>query len=89
MFEMNKYLDSCLKCNSQKNKCFDKSIIGGLCNDCNGTEEKNKMDCYNIANFGCKNIKNIRSDIGVSPYYINVENIKSPYDSKCVFCWNI
>ena len=86
MFEMNRILKKCLTCNSQKNKCFRKSIIGGTCDDCN-----EKTNCYDIQNFGCANPKNLNDNIGVEPYFteINDNNINSPYDKKCVFCWNI
>jgi hypothetical protein len=90
MIEMNRILEKCVKCNSEKNKCFKKSIIGGVCNDCNETTDE-KINCYDVKNFGCPNPKDINYDIGVKPYYtqINDDNINSPYDKKCVFCWNI
>ena len=46
-----KILDDCLKCNSQKNKCFNKSIIGGNCDDCNNINIEDKLDCLDIKNF--------------------------------------
>lgn len=84
-------LDKCLKCNSQKNKCFKKSIIGGLCDDCSGEDEKNKIDCNNILNFGCIDPNNLNNNNGVEPYFIQIPdiNVSSPFDKKCVFCWNI
>jgi len=89
--EKEKLLNKCLQCNSQRNKCYDKSVIGGICNDCETEDIKDKIDCYNINNFGCSPTNNIISNKGVSPYYIQVpdDNINSPYDKKCVFCWNI
>ena len=91
MLNQKKLLNDCLKCNNQKNKCFNKSIIGGNCDDCNIKDGDDKLDCYNINNFGCPDPKNINYDVGVDPYYfeINDNNINSPYDKKCVFCWNI
>ena len=86
-----KLLNKCLQCNSQKNKCYDKSIIGGICNDCKTEDIKDKIDCYNINNFGCSPNNNLESNKGIPPYYIQIpdDNINTPYDKKCVFCWNI
>ena len=87
--ERKKILNNCLKCNSQKNKCFKKSIIGGICDDC--SIDTNKLNCYDINNFGCPNKNDINNNIGTEPYYfkINDNNISSLYDKKCIFCWNI
>ena len=85
-----KVLDKCLKCNATKNKCFRKSIIGGNCDDCDESIE-DKSDCYNIYNFGCVPPNNLDAVNGVKPYYIQVPdtNPSSPFNKKCVFCWNI
>ena len=85
-----KVLNNCVKCNKQRNKCFNKSIIGGNCDDCIGDEE-NKIDCYDIRNFGCNDNNNLQINKGVSPYYIQVpdNSVNSSYDMKCAFCWNI
>ena len=90
MHEMNRILQKCINCNATKNKCFKKSIIGGVCNDCD-ENETDKIDCYDVKNFGCPNPKDINYDIGVQAYYteINDDNVNSPYNKKCVFCWNI
>jgi len=89
--QLKKNLDKCLKCNNTKNKCFAKSVIGGLCNDCSIEDPKDKLSCYDIENYGCLNPNNLDTEIGVSPYYIQIpdDNINSPYNKKCVFCWNI
>lgn len=89
MNELQKNLDSCLKCNSQKNKCFNKTIIGGTCDDC--SDDTKKIDCYNIQNFGCTNPINVDYNRGIDPYFISINdnNVNSPYNKKCVFCWNI
>lgn len=89
-----KILNKCLKCNSQKNKCFNKNIIGGVCDDCSAENSEDKINCYEIGNFGCVNpnyLNNIQNNIGIDPYYIEVpdHNINSPFNKKCVFCWNI
>lgn len=83
-----RYLKNCIKCQSKSNKCFKKSIIGGVCNDC---DEEDKIDCFDINQFGCNNPKDLQSYSGVYPYYMQVpdNNLNSPYDKKCVFCWNI
>jgi hypothetical protein len=92
--QQQKMLDKCLKCNMQKNKCFNKSIIGGLCDDCNIENIEDKSNCYEIGNFGCvnpNNLNNTLTNIGIDPYYIEVpdNNPNSSFDKKCVFCWNI
>ena len=87
---MTKVLDKCIKCNGQKNKCFKKSIIGGTCDDCDESNE-DKINCYELNNFGCANPNNLNDRNGTIPYYIEIpdNNLNSPYDKKCVFCWNI
>jgi hypothetical protein len=91
MSDKKKLLNECLKCNIQKNKCYNKSIIGGNCDDCNIENIEDKLDCYDVKNFGCPNPKNLNYSVGVDPYYIQIKdnNINSPYNKKCVFCWNI
>lgn len=88
MNSMTKILEKCIKCNSEKNKCFHKSIIGGVCDDCTNEE---KVDCFNIQNFGCTNPYNMHNNNGVPPYYIQTpdDSVNSPYNKKCVFCWNL
>lgn len=89
MDTMSKVLDKCLKCNSQKNKCFNKSIIGGTCDDCDGIDINDKVDCFNLQNFGCTNPYNFDDNNGTFPYFIEVpdNNLNSPFNKKCVFCW--
>jgi hypothetical protein len=84
-------LEKCLKCNLQKNKCFNKTIINGSCDDCDGVEYNDKVNCLDISNYGCVNPKNINLHHGVKPYYIEVDtnNVESPYNKKCVFCWDL
>ena len=89
-----KLLDKCIKCNIQDNKCFNKSIIGGNCDDCNIKNIENKLNCSEIDNYGCpnpKSLNNISDNIGVEPYFIEApdNNLNSPFNKKCVFCWNI
>ena len=91
MLNQKKILNDCLKCNIQKKKCFNKSIIGGNCDDCDIENIEDKLDCYDVKNFGCPNPENINYSSGIDPYYIQINdnNINSPYNKKCVFCWNI
>jgi hypothetical protein len=90
-YEKKKILNECLKCNIQKNKCYNRSIIGGNCDDCQIDNIEDKIDCYDVHNFGCPNPKNINYNIGVEPYYfeLNDNNINSTFNKKCVFCWKI
>jgi len=90
--EKRKWLKKCNECNKIEGKCFHKSIIGGNCDDCLPNEEK--IDCYNIDNFGCttpSNINNLQVYNGIEPYFLEVpdNNPNSPYNKKCVFCWDI
>ena len=91
MMNQKKILNQCLECNKQKNKCFNKSIIGGNCDDCSIENNEDKLDCYDVNNFGCPNPENINFSVGINPYYVQVNdnNLNSPYDKKCIFCWNI
>jgi len=84
-----KLIEDCFKCNKQKNKCFHKSIIGGNCDDCDGVDMKDKIDCSAINNFGSPNPENLDDLIGVSPYYflLNDNSPVSPFNKKCVFSW--
>ena len=87
--QKNKLIKKCFQCNSQKNRCFHKSIIGGNCDDCDGVDIKDKMDCGAINNFGSPNPKNLDDLRGVSPYYffLNDNSPVSPFNKKCVFSW--
>jgi hypothetical protein len=86
-----KLVERCMKCNLQKNKCFHKTIIGGECDDCDGVDIKDKLDCLAIANFGCPNPDSLDDLRGVDPYYfmLNDNSPVSPFNKKCVFCWQI
>ena len=89
MLNQKKILNDCLKCNIQKKKCFNKSIIGGNCDDC--MKGETPIDCLRTDNFGCTNPANFNSFNGSYPYYFELPdyNITSPLDQKCVFCWQI
>jgi len=88
--EMHKLLKKCIKCNKNKKKTFKKSIIGGICDDYDGKQDE-KLDCYDIMNFGCINPNDMDSKKGVFPYYVllNDNNINSSFDKKCAFCWQL
>lgn len=88
MREMKRVLDKCVKCKAE-GKCFKKSIIGGTCNDCQPNEKP--MDCFRTDNFGCTNPTDFNSFNGSYPYYFELQeyNVSSPFDQKCVFCWQI
>lgn len=89
MKEMEKMLKKCTECHTNPNKCFRKSIIGGNCDDCE--EGEKQMDCSDTRNFGCAPPHNIQSYDGSLPYFLQVPdyNLNSPYDKKCVFCWQL
>jgi hypothetical protein len=86
-----KLLEKCMKCNSTKNKCFHKTIIGGECDDCDGVDEKDKLDCLALTNFGYPNPNHLDDLRGVDPYYflLNDNSPTSPFNKKCVFCWQM
>ena len=89
MDNRSKVLDKCLKCNSQEGKCFNKSIIGGICDDCENVKPEDKIDCFNLQNFGCTNPYNFDDNSGTFPYFIEVpdNNPSTPFNKKCIFCW--
>jgi hypothetical protein len=89
MDQMTKLLKKCVKCNKQKNKTFKKSVIGGTCDDYDGNSEK--LDCNDVMNFGCINPNDMDSKNGVLPYYIQINdnNLNSPFNKKCAFCWQL
>lgn len=89
MIEKNKQYNKCFKCHKNPNKCYRKSIIGGNCDDC--LEGEKQIKCNDINNFGCYNYNNIYDNNGVKPYYVEAKynNPNSPYDSQCIFCFDI
>ncbi len=89
MEQMKKNLNSCVECHKNPKKCFRKSVIGGNCDDC--LPDEKQIDCKNLKEFGCVPPKNIYSNEGTLPYFIEVpdDNLNSPYDKKCIFCWQI
>lgn len=86
--EMKRNFENCQKC-TLEGKCFHKTIIGGNCDDCQPDEKP--MDCARTDNFGCTNPNNLNSFQGTAPYYIEIAdyNVYSPFDQKCVFCWQL
>ena len=81
--------NKCIECQKNKNKCFKDLDTYGACDNC--TKDLNKNNCKNINKYGCTNPYNIFSNKGIQPYFIEVpsNNNNSPFDSKCVFCWNL
>ena len=89
-----KWFKKCMECNIQDKKCFNKSIIGGNCDDCNIDNIEDKINCFSIENYGCpnpNNLNDLKINSGILPYYIEVpdNNVNSPFNKKCVFCWNL
>jgi hypothetical protein len=86
---MKKNLTECIECHKNPKKCFRKSIIGGNCDDCLPNEQQ--INCKSTKEFGCTPPHNIYSYEGTLPYYIQVpdDNLNSPFDQKCIFCWQI
>ncbi len=86
MKEMKKNLTKCIECH-QKGKCFHSSIIGGNCDDC--LDGETPINCNDTRNFGCAPPHNIQSYDGSLPYFISVpsKELNSPFDQKCIFCW--
>ena len=89
MDRMKRNLKDCEVCQMDPKKCFRKSIIGGNCEDCMEGEEQ--MNCLSTDNFGCTSPADINSMEGAPPYFISVpdDNLNSPYDKKCIMCWQI
>lgn len=89
MRQMKKNLQECVKCHENPKKCFRRSIIGGNCDDC--LKDEKQIDCSSTKEFGCTPPHNVFSYDGSLPYFIEIpdDNLNSPYDKKCVFCWQI
>jgi len=89
MEEMKKNLTKCIECHKNPKKCFHKSIVGGNCDDC--VEGEEQINCSDTRNYGCSPPHNIQSYDGTLPYYIQIpdDNLNSPFDKKCVFCWEL
>ncbi len=89
METMKKNLSKCIECHKNPKKCFRKSIIGGNCDDC--LPDEKQIDCKSTKELGCVPPHNVYSYDGSYPYFIQIpdKNLNSPYDRKCVFCWQI
>ena len=63
----------------------------GISRGDNCSEFLQKEDCNNVRGIGCVDPKNIYSNNGVEPYYIEVptSSANTPFDTKCIFCWQI
>ena len=89
LYHATQNFNRCVKCQKNKNKCFKDLDTYGACDDC--SKDLRKNECKNIDKYGCTNPYNIFSNKGIQPYFIEVpsNNNNSPFDSKCVFCWNL
>ena len=50
-----------------------------------------EFTCNDKNNIGCTNPDDLFGSEGVEPYYIEVASdiSNSPFDKKCVFCWQL
>jgi hypothetical protein len=79
----------CTECQKDENKCFNKLYTLGDCNMCG--DNLKRMNCNHKNDIGCTDPNDIFGLEGVEPYYIEVpsNNSNSPFDKKCVFCWQL
>ncbi len=87
---MQKNYDKCNKCQKNKNNCFNNLSSNGICDQCG--KNLKKFNCNDINHFACPKIHDIFNKTGNKPYYLEVINkndITSPYNQSCLFCWNI
>jgi hypothetical protein len=75
-------------------KSKTKSIPIIKTHDCNIDNIEDKINCFSIENYGCpnpNNLNDLKINSGILPYYIEVpdNNVNSPFNKKCVFCWNL
>ena len=79
------------KCKECQNKgmCYNNLYTMGACDYCG--KNLKKLNCNHKNNIGCTDPNNIFNLEGIEPYYIEVpsNNSNSPFDSKCVFCWQL
>lgn len=89
LYMKRKNYKKCLDCQMDSKKCYKKLLTFGGCDTCSNYVGKSK--CGSMKNYGCPRLNDIYSDNGIEPYFIEVpsKNNNSPFDSKCVFCWNI
>jgi hypothetical protein len=89
MDRMTRDFENCIKCHENPKKCFRKSVIGGNCDDC--LKDEKQIKCNDTNEFGCVPPHNINSYEGTKPYFIQLksDNLNSPYDEQCIFCWQI
>ena len=81
--------EKCKKCQEDNSKCYKDLITYGGCDNCSKYVKKNK--CNSVDKYGCPDYNNLYNNNGVKPYFIEVpsKSSNSPFDTKCVFCWNI
>jgi hypothetical protein len=82
--------DNCNKCQANENKCFNNLVSNGVCDPCG--ENLKKFNCNDLNYYSCPKLNDIYNKNGNEPYYLEVtdkNNITSPYNQSCLFCWNI
>lgn len=87
---MKKNYNNCHKCQKDEKKCFNNLYSNGVCEPCG--QNLKKLDCHDKTKYSCPDLHDIFNKNGNEPYYLEVEdenNISSPYDQSCLFCWNV
>jgi len=90
LYMKRKNYHNCVKCQEKKGKCFNNNMYTmGNCDDCGNNLKK--LNCQHKDNIGCTDPHNIYSLDGIEPYFIEVpsQSANSPFNSKCVFCWQM
>ena len=79
----------CNLCQKNKNKCFNRLNTVGSCDAC--SDNLKKFNCHHKNDIGCTDPNNIYGLDGIEPYYIEVNSNESnsPFNKKCVFCWEL
>jgi len=88
--KMQEKYNQCMTCQIDDNKCYQNLLDNGNCQSCGNV--LNKFNCQDLNYFSCPQINDIYNKKGKEPYYleiINQHDITSPYDQKCLFCWNL
>ena len=82
--------DNCIQCQKDNNKCFNNLFSKGVCDNCG--DNLLKLNCNDINNYSCPKLNDIYNEKGTQPYYLEIvdkNNISSPYNQSCLFCWNL
>lgn len=87
---MKENYNNCIKCQSNNKKCFNNLFAKGSCDMCGNNLKK--FNCNDNNYYSCPNLNDIFNEKGNEPYYLEVidkNNITSPYNQSCLFCWNL